>query len=172
MSYTLQQYGLSSNFFVGAVRKVQPRPLHRVDDGAHRIPSAVSHARWADFGYLTLIAGLVHSILHAARYIYANMAYIMYETDAGRSGLIACLLLLFVVPPMKFEFFKTKVRKASFEKQKKSRAWPGARARRNRRIVRFLVTYFVSPKHETPPHNAIPRPGPASCVVKLASQYQ
>lgn len=76
----------------------------------------MSHVRLSDFGYLTLIAGLVHSILHAARYIYANTAYIMYETDAGRSGLVACLFLLFVVPPMKFEFFKAKVRKTSERK--------------------------------------------------------
>lgn len=56
------------------------------------------------------MASLVHSILHAARYIYANMAYIMYETDAGRSGVIACALLLPIVLPMKFEYFRTKVR--------------------------------------------------------------
>lgn len=64
----------------------------------------------ADFGYLTLLASLVHGILHAARYMYANMAYIMYETDAGRSGLVASFLLLPIVLPMKFEFFRNKVR--------------------------------------------------------------
>lgn len=64
----------------------------------------------ADFGYITLVASLVHSALHAARYVYANMAYIMYETDAGRSGVIACALMLPIVLPMRFEVFRTKVR--------------------------------------------------------------
>ena len=66
-----------------------------------------------DFGYLTFVAGLVHSILHAARYIYANTADIMYKTDACRSGLIACFLLLPIVLPMKFELLRTNVRNAA-----------------------------------------------------------
>lgn len=63
-----------------------------------------------DFGYLTLVAGLVHGVLHAARYIYADTSGMMYNTDAGRSGLIACFLLLPIVLPMRFEVFRTKVR--------------------------------------------------------------
>lgn len=37
----------------------------------------------------------------------------MYETDAGRSGLIAFLFMFFIVLPMKFEYFRTKVRKTA-----------------------------------------------------------
>ena len=59
------------------------------------------------------MAGVIHSILHAARYIYANEAYIMYETVAGRSVLIAFLFMFFIVLPMKFEYFRTKVRKTA-----------------------------------------------------------
>lgn len=73
----------------------------------------LSFALWTDFGFLTFLAALVHSILHAARYIYANQTYIMYETDAGRSGLIACALLFPIVLPMRFEFMRTRVRKSA-----------------------------------------------------------
>ena len=52
----------------------------------------------------------MHSVLHVVRYVYADAAYILYETDACRSGLIACLLMLPIVLPMKFEFLRTKVR--------------------------------------------------------------
>lgn len=66
-------------------------------------------ALWPDFGYLSLMAAFEHGILHCVRFTYANEAYIIYETDTGRSGLIGCLLLLPIVLPMKFEFLRTKV---------------------------------------------------------------
>lgn len=101
-----------------------------------------SRTRGIDFGSLTLVAGLVHSILHAARYIYANMAYIMVETDAGRSGLIACFLLLFIVPPMKFEFFKARVRNAS--ERKDTCPVLGRRDETAARCLLFLtITWYV-----------------------------
>ena len=61
-----------------------------------------------DFGYLTLAAGFEHGILHCIRFSVANQAWIIYETDTGRSGMVACLLLLPIVLPMKFDFFKKK----------------------------------------------------------------
>lgn len=64
----------------------------------------------ADFGYLTLAAGFEHGILHCIRFSVANQAWIIYETDTGRSGMVGCLLLLPIVLPMRFDFFKKKVR--------------------------------------------------------------
>ena len=58
------------------------------------------------------MAALEHGILHCARFIYAKRAYLLYQTDTGRSGVVGCLLLLPIVLPMKFELFKTKVRKS------------------------------------------------------------
>lgn len=58
------------------------------------------------------MAALEHGILHCARFIYAKQAYLLYQTDTGRSGVVGCLLLLPIVLPMKFELFKTKVRKS------------------------------------------------------------
>lgn len=69
----------------------------------------------ADFGYLTLAAGFEHGILHCIRFTVANQAWIIYETDTGRSGMVACLLLLPIVLPMKFDFFKKKVRTTTAE---------------------------------------------------------
>lgn len=56
-----------------------------------------------------LVAAMEHAILHCARFIYAKEAFLIWSTDTGRSGLIGCLLLLPIVLPMKFEFFRTKV---------------------------------------------------------------
>lgn len=67
-------------------------------------------ALWADFGYLSLVAALEHATLHCARFIYAKNSHLIYGTDTGRSGLVGCVLLLPIVLPMKFEFFRTKVR--------------------------------------------------------------
>ena len=64
-----------------------------------------------DFGYLTLISGYEHGLLHCARHIVAGNSELIYDTDNGRSGMVACLLLLPIVLPMKFEFFRTRVRK-------------------------------------------------------------
>lgn len=65
--------------------------------------------RETDFGYLTLISGYEHGLLHCARHIVAGSSELIYDTDNGRSGMVACLLLLPIVLPMKFEFFRTKV---------------------------------------------------------------
>lgn len=65
--------------------------------------------RETDFGYLTLISGYEHGLLHCARHIVAGNSELIYDTDNGRSGMVACLLLLPIVLPMKFEFFRTKV---------------------------------------------------------------
>ena len=73
------------------------------------MPLALLIVGWADFGYLTLMAALEHGILHCTRFIYAKQAYLIYETDTGRSGVIGCLLLLPIVLPMKFDFLRTKV---------------------------------------------------------------
>lgn len=62
-----------------------------------------------DFGYMTLVAGFEHGIIHCIRFTVANEAWIIYETDTGRSGMAACLLLLPIVLPMKFDFFKKRV---------------------------------------------------------------
>eukprot|EP00903_Cladosiphon_okamuranus_P007702 g7464.t1 len=61
------------------------------------------------FGFLTLIAGVAHGCLHLARVTYASEAFLMYETDAFRSGIVAMLLLLPIVLPMRFRFFHTKL---------------------------------------------------------------
>eukprot|EP00752_Nemacystus_decipiens_P012303 g10908.t1 len=68
-----------------------------------------SHDVHMYFGYLTLAAGFEHGILHCIRFTVANQAWIIYETDTGRSGMVACLLLLPIVLPMKFDFFKKKM---------------------------------------------------------------
>ena len=62
-----------------------------------------------DFGYLTLVAGWEHAILHCARFIVAGNAFLIYEKDTSRSGLVACVVLLPIVLPMKYDFFKKKV---------------------------------------------------------------
>eukprot|EP00904_Undaria_pinnatifida_P005548 jgi/Undpi1/2122/HiC_scaffold_12.g05508.m1 len=61
------------------------------------------------FGYLTLVSGFEHGLLHCSRFIIARQSYLIYETDTGRSGMVACLLMLPIVLPMKFEFFRTKI---------------------------------------------------------------
>lgn len=48
--------------------------------------------------------------LPAVQVTYANEAFLMYETDAFRSGIIAMLLLLPIVLPMKLRFFRNRVR--------------------------------------------------------------
>lgn len=63
-----------------------------------------------DFGYLTLVSGWEHALLHCARFIISDKAFLIYETDTGRSGMVACLLMLPVVLPMRFDFFRKKVR--------------------------------------------------------------
>lgn len=68
---------------------------------------------WQDFGFLTLCAGLEHGVLHCIRFIYSHNAWLIYETDVGRSGMVGCMLLLPIVLPMKFEFFRTKVQAAT-----------------------------------------------------------
>lgn len=73
------------------------------------LPFTLLPVVWTDFGYLSLVAALEHAILHCARFIYAKQAYLIYETDTGRSGVVGCILLLPIVLPMKFEFFRTKV---------------------------------------------------------------
>lgn len=40
---------------------------------------------------------------------YASEAFLMYETDAFRSGIVAMLLLLPIVLPMRFSFFHKRV---------------------------------------------------------------
>lgn len=52
-----------------------------------------------------------HGLLHCARHIVASNSHLIYETDNGRSGVVGCILLLPIVLPMKFEFFRTKVGK-------------------------------------------------------------
>lgn len=66
----------------------------------------------ADFGYLTLAAGFVHGILHCVRFSVANQAWIITDMDTGRSGVVACILLLPIVLPMKFDWFKKRVRES------------------------------------------------------------
>ena len=41
--------------------------------------------------------------------VYASDAFLIYETHAFRSGIIAMLLLLPIVLPMRFSFFHKKV---------------------------------------------------------------
>ena len=59
---------------------------------------------------MTLVAGFEHGILHCIRFIVAGDAWIIYGMDVGRSGTVACLLLLPIVLPMKYDFFKKRVR--------------------------------------------------------------
>lgn len=73
---------------------------------------AVAFALWEDFGYLSMVAALEHGLLHCLRFAHAKQQYLIYETDTGRSGVIGCLLLLPIVLPMRFEFFRTKVRES------------------------------------------------------------
>eukprot|EP00752_Nemacystus_decipiens_P012016 g10651.t2 len=68
------------------------------------------------FGFLTLLAGVAHGCLHLARVVYASDTFLIYETDAFRSGIVAMLLLLPIVLPMRFSFFHKKL---SFQFRKK-----------------------------------------------------
>ncbi|CBN78808.1 putative respiratory burst oxidase homolog protein [Ectocarpus siliculosus] len=61
------------------------------------------------FGFLTLVAGWAHGVLHLARVSYADEKFLMYETHAFRSGIFAILLLLPIVLPMRFSFFRNKM---------------------------------------------------------------
>ncbi|CAN0019892.1 unnamed protein product, partial [Ectocarpus sp. 13 AM-2016] len=62
-----------------------------------------------DFGFLTLVAGWAHGVLHLARVSYAGEKFLMYETHAFRSGIFAILVLLPIVLPMRFSFFRKKM---------------------------------------------------------------
>eukprot|EP00752_Nemacystus_decipiens_P012591 g11151.t1 len=82
-----------------------------------------SHDMHTCFGYMTLIFSYVHGILHCARYIVACEAWIIYGTAVGRSGLVACVLFLPIVLPMKFDFFKKQKKPA----KKKAKPQPGTK---------------------------------------------
>ena len=86
----------------------------------------------ADFGQLTLVAAFVHTILHCARFTYGGQAYIIYETDTGRSGVIGCILLLPIVLPMKLECLRTKVGLKAMHVPSLERCYRQTRARHDR----------------------------------------
>lgn len=67
-----------------------------------------------DFGYLMLIAGVGHGVLHIVRFSIGGDADLLYKTDAGRSGVICMLLLFPVVLPMKFKWFKDRVSRVQY----------------------------------------------------------
>lgn len=62
-----------------------------------------------DFGYLTLVSGWEHGILHIARFAVGNEAHLLYVTNVGRSGVFAMLMLVPIVLPMKYNYFRGKV---------------------------------------------------------------
>ncbi|CAM9864420.1 unnamed protein product, partial [Sphacelaria rigidula] len=68
-----------------------------------------SHDVHTYFGYMMLIAGVGHGILHIIRFSIGGDADLLYKTDAGRSGVICMLFLFPVVLPMRFKWFKDKV---------------------------------------------------------------
>lgn len=73
-------------------------------------PNACSPSS-TDFGYLTLAAGMEHGALHVIRYAIRGETDLLYTTNTGRSGVICTLLLFPVVLPMKYQWFKDRVRK-------------------------------------------------------------
>lgn len=64
---------------------------------------------YTDFGYLTLVSGWEHGILHIARFAVGKEAHLLYVTSVGRSGVIAMLMLVPIVLPMKYNYFRGKV---------------------------------------------------------------
>lgn len=56
----------------------------------------------------------------------ADNAELIYDTDNGRSGMVACMLLLPIVVPMKFEYFRTKVggNGSVYSREARLVAWP------------------------------------------------
>lgn len=62
-----------------------------------------------DFGYLMLIAGVEHGVLHIILFSIGGDADLLYKTDVGRSGVICMLLLFPIVLPMRFKWFKDRV---------------------------------------------------------------
>ncbi|CAM9369134.1 unnamed protein product [Hapterophycus canaliculatus] len=68
-----------------------------------------AHELHTYFGFLTLLCGVAHGILHLARVAYANEAYLMHDTNAFRSGILAMLLLFPIVLPMRFNFIRRRI---------------------------------------------------------------
>ncbi|CAM9989303.1 unnamed protein product, partial [Sphacelaria rigidula] len=68
-----------------------------------------SHDMHTYFGYMMLVAGVEHGVLHIIRYSIGGNADLLHKTNSGRSGVICMLLLFPIVLPMKFQWFKDKV---------------------------------------------------------------
>ena len=94
-----------------------------------------------DFGSMTLVVGFEHGILHYIRLLVAGDAWIIYGMDVGRSGMVACLLLLPIVLPMKFDFFKKRVRPKCI-----SKTW---RLQRRYGVVSIILEHVLAQARES-----------------------